>query len=77
MSLLSPLHILHIIVELESLLLTLSRKMFARNPCYESQSTLEQNDVIALLSLFLILNVFHTCASASIVNCEHVFNCWV
>ena len=38
----------------------LSRKMFARNVCYESPSTLEQNDVITLLSLFSILNIFHT-----------------
>ena len=58
MSLLSTLHISHVIVG--SLLLTLSRKMFARNPCYESSSTLEQNDVIALLSVFLIVNIFHT-----------------
>ena len=50
MSSLSMLHISHIIVE--SLLLTLSRKIFARNPCYESPFTLEQNDVIALLSVF-------------------------
>ena len=50
MSLLSTLHISHVIVELESLFLALSRKMFARNPRYESLSTLEQNDVIALLS---------------------------
>ena len=34
--------------------------MFGRNPCYKSPSTLEQNDIIALLSLFLILNIFHT-----------------
>ena len=36
------------------------QEMFARKPFYESPSTLEQNDVIALLSLFLILNIFHT-----------------
>ena len=58
MSLLSTLHISHFNGELESLLLTLS--MFAKNPCYESSSTLEQNDLIALLFVFLILNVFHT-----------------
>ena len=75
MTLLSPLHISHVIIELESLLLTLSCKMIARNPCYESPSTLEKNDVIELLSLFLTLNIFHT--SASIVNFEHLFNCWV
>ena len=38
MFLLSTLHISHVIVESESLLLTLSMKMFARNPCYESPS---------------------------------------
>ena len=71
----STLHISHVIVE--SLLLILSRKIFARNSCYESPSTLEQNDVIALLSLFLILNIFHPCPSASVVNFEYAFNCWV
>ena len=56
MSLLSTLHISHVI--LESPLLTLSRNIFARNLCYESLSTLEQNEAIALVSLFLILNTF-------------------
>ena len=60
MSLLLTLYISHVIVELRSILLSLSRKMFARKPFYESPSTLEQNDVIALLSLFLILNIFYT-----------------
>ena len=32
----------------------------ARNQCYGSLSTLQQNDVIAPLSLLLILNIFHT-----------------
>ena len=36
MSLVPTLHISHVIVELEPLLLTLSRKMFARKPCCES-----------------------------------------
>ena len=58
MSLLSTLYISHFNGELESLLLTLS--MFAKNPCYESPSTLEQNDLIALLFVFLISNIFHT-----------------
>ena len=56
MSLLSTLHISHVI--LESPLLTLSRNMFSRNLCYEFLSTLEQNDAIAPPSLFLILNTF-------------------
>ena len=60
MSLLSTVDISQVIVEFESLFLTLSSKIFARNQCYESPSTLEQYDVIALLSLFLILNKFHT-----------------
>ena len=59
-SLLLTLHISHVIVELESVLLTLRKKMFVTNPCYKSPSTLEQNDIIALLSLFLILNIFLT-----------------
>ena len=50
--------------------------MFARNPCYGFLSTLEQNDVIVLLSLLLILNIFQTCSSVSIVNFEHAFSCW-
>ena len=57
MSLLSTLHISHVIVGLESLLLTLSRKIFVGNQCYKSPSTLEQNDVIALL--FYIFNLEH------------------
>ena len=32
--------------------------MFDRNPFYESPSTLEQNDVIAVLYLFLIWTYF-------------------
>ena len=55
MSLLSILHISHVILKLESLLLTLSQKMFAGNQCYESPSTLGQNNVITLLSLFFHL----------------------
>ena len=55
------LHISHVIVELESALLTLRRKINVRNPCYKSPSTLEQqSDIIALLSLFSILNIFRT-----------------
>ena len=50
-------HISHVI--LVFLLLTLSWYIFARKPCYGPLSTLEQNDVIALLSLLLILNIFH------------------
>ena len=69
MSLLLTLHIPHVIAELESVLLTSSRKMFVRNRCYESPSTLEQNNVIALLYLFLT-----PCSSASIFNFEHVFH---
>ena len=57
MSFLSTFHISHVIVE--TLLLTLSRSMLARNPCDRSPSTLQQNDVISLVSLFLILNIFH------------------
>ena len=49
----------------------------AKNPCYESSSNLEQNDVIALLPLFLVLNIFQCCSRASIATFEHVFNCWV
>ena len=55
----------------ESLLLILGWKTFTRTSCYESPSNLEQNNFIALLSLFLI---FNTCSSASVVNLEHVFN---
>ena len=71
MSLLSTFYILHVIVELESLLMTLSRKMFARNLCYEPPSTPEQNDVstvfifnfehishIVLVILLLVLNMY-------------------
>ena len=71
MSLLPTFYILHVIVELESLLMTLSRKMFARNLCYESPSTPEQNDVstvfifnfehishIVLVILLLVLNMY-------------------
>ena len=58
MSLLSTLHISHVIVKLGPLLLTLSRKVFAKNQCYESPSTIDQNDVIVQLSLPLTLNIF-------------------
>ena len=58
MSLLLTLHISHVIVEIESVLLTLRKQMFATNPCYKSPSTLEQNDIIALLGLFLILSKY-------------------
>ena len=54
------LHISHGIVELQSAMLTLRRKIIVRNPCYKSPSTLKQSDIIALLSLFSILNIFHT-----------------
>ena len=64
------LHISHVIIK--SLLLILIRKMFARSPCYESPPTLEQNDVIALLSFW---TYFIPCSSVSIVNSEHAFNC--
>ena len=64
------LHISHLIIM--SLLLILIRKVFGRIPCYESPSTPEQNDVIALLSF---RTYFIPCSSASIVNSEHAFNC--
>ena len=49
-------HVLHVI--LMSILLTLNRYMFSRNPRFNT--TEEQNDIIVLLPSLLILNIFHT-----------------
>ena len=50
--LLPTVHISHVIVE--SLLLTLIRKMVARNPCYEFPSILEQNDMLVYNSIYCL-----------------------
>ena len=50
--LLPTVHISHVIVE--SLLLTLTKKMFARSPCYESPSILEQNDMLVYNSIYYL-----------------------
>ena len=48
-------HISHLI--LLSFFLTLNRLMFAGSQCYDTLSTPEQKEVIALLSLLLTLNI--------------------
>ena len=68
-------HVLHLI--LVYLLLNLNKQMLPGNPRCGSLNIPEQNDFITVLFLLLILNIFNLCSSASIVNFEHLFVCWV
>ena len=71
MSILPPIHNLHVIVESESLLLTLSRKMFGRNLYYESPQRRHRSTAfifnfehISHLLLVLLLLILNMCLIA-------------